>query len=555
MRGLDGEDAVEVGQRALRGILRARDVAERLISLDDHAQRSVALGIEFSGPLEMPDRVGILPRRQTAIAGNHVGLEAFRVERQRDVRLLHASREVIAPDQRFGESGARFGKIRVDLDRVLRGAPPVIVGQVVLRHLALRRRHQCPGAGEFGIELHRLAAYAHDDRLHPLAASAAELARQQEEFIGLRARGHPLLQRFLLGWREFEFQRGNDRLADLVLNGEDVVERPVEPIGPDLRIARCFDQLCGQPHPIARTAHAAFEDVRDIEVARQRRCRNGAALVGEGGVARDDRERRDPAQIGDDVLGDAVGEILLFLVAAHVDEWQDQDCGLGRPAARRRSLKRSRQACLRRLAALDQSAQVGKDSEPGPVIGCALPVRQVGRLGQFEHDRPVAGLDHHRQQRLVAVRQRRLGPNPARLHRRLRPQHEHRPGLFQRLLGDLVIGLPAAQRRVPPDLEALRGQRLGIAPRNRLVLTAVGKEDIRHKRPFCCASDRRALQAISQSIGEVDARRDAKRQAARLSPSCAQIATSAVINSSIIASVWSGDGVKRRRSAPLGTVG
>ena len=50
---------------------------------------------------------------------------------------------------------------------------------------------------------------------------------------------------------------------------------------------------------------------------------------------------RELRQGGDDVFGNAVGEVFLFGIAAHVDEWQDRDRGLlarycrGRGARRR----------------------------------------------------------------------------------------------------------------------------------------------------------------------------------------------------------------------------
>ncbi len=62
---------------------------------------------------------------------------------------------------------------------------------------------------------------------------------------------------------------------------------------------------------------------------------------------------------------------------------------------------------------------------PGRVVQVALPVRQLGRVRQLEHDRPVAGLDHHRNQRLVPVGRRCLRAHPARGNGIPRPQHDH----------------------------------------------------------------------------------------------------------------------------------
>ena len=49
------------------------------------------------------------------------------------------------------------------------------------------------------------------------------------------------------------------------------------------------------------------------------------ALEGESRVASRDPQRRDLGEIGDDVLGDAVAEIFLLRVPAHVGKRQDAD--------------------------------------------------------------------------------------------------------------------------------------------------------------------------------------------------------------------------------------
>ncbi len=108
-------------------------------------------------------------------------------------------------------------------------------------------------------------------------------------------------------------------------------------------------------------------------------------------------------------------------------------------------------------------------------------MRQVGRLGQLEHDRPLTGLDGHRHQGLLAVRQGGLGPHPARVHRLFGPEYDDGLGGLQRLLGHLVVGFAGPQGRVPPDFESLGCEPLGEAARNGLILAVVGKEDVRHQ--------------------------------------------------------------------------
>ena len=65
----------------------------------------------------------------------------------------------------------------------------------------------------------------------------------------------------------------DDRLGDLVLDRENVVEVAVVALGPHVVAGRAVDQLGGDPHPAAGLADAAFEHVADAELARDRRRR------------------------------------------------------------------------------------------------------------------------------------------------------------------------------------------------------------------------------------------------------------------------------------------
>jgi hypothetical protein len=63
----------------------------------------------------------------------------------------------------------------------------------------------------------------------------------------------------------------------------------------------------------------------DAELARDLLHIDGAAFVDERRVAGDDEQPADAGEPGDQVLGDAVGKVLLLGIAAHIDEWQDRD--------------------------------------------------------------------------------------------------------------------------------------------------------------------------------------------------------------------------------------
>ena len=88
---------------------------------------------------------------------------------------------------------------------------------------------------------------------------------------------------------------------------------------------RGVDQLCGDANPAVGLAHAAFEHVPHAELACHLANVDRFALVGKGRIAGDDKEPALTGQAGDDVLGQPVGEVFLFGIAAHVLKWQYRD--------------------------------------------------------------------------------------------------------------------------------------------------------------------------------------------------------------------------------------
>ena len=113
-------------------------------------------------------------------------------------------------------------------------------------------------------------------------------------------------------------------------------------LGPDVLAGLGVDELAGDADPLAGRPDAALEHVAHAELARDLPHVDRLALVDEARVAGDDEEPAQARERRDDVLGDAVGEIVLLGVAAHVGEGQDGDRGLverlraGRPRARPR---------------------------------------------------------------------------------------------------------------------------------------------------------------------------------------------------------------------------
>ena len=121
---------------------------------------------------------------------------------------------------------------------------------------------------------------------------------------------------------QFWFDRAGHTGCDLVLQLKNVIERAVKAVSPDVSAGRRVDQLSGDAHPVAGFAHAAFEHVAHAQLARDLLHVNGLALVGEGGVASDDKEPRRARDCRRDLLDHAIDEILLLGIAGHVLERQ-----------------------------------------------------------------------------------------------------------------------------------------------------------------------------------------------------------------------------------------
>ena len=134
----------------------------------------------------------------------------------------------------------------------------------------------------------------------------------------------------------------------------------------------------------------------DVERARDFLDVHHLALEREGGVARDHEQRRDLRQIGDDVLGDAVAEIFLLRIAAHVDERKHAD----RHALRLLRFG-GRGNAGRGLVAgglrdrFEQIAQIGGHGVAGPVgqldrVELAEPQRRTASLRLTGTSRPLS---------------------------------------------------------------------------------------------------------------------------------------------------------------------
>ncbi len=162
------------------------------------------------------------------------------------------------------------------------------------------------------------------------------------------------VRRFALGAKifrriELRLDRGDDRLGDFILHREYVGKIAVVALGPDMAAGGDVVELCGDAHAVAALAHAALDHVADAEFLGDLLQVHGLALVDERRIACDHEEPAQLGQCGDDVLADAVGEIVLLRIAGHVGEGQHGDGGPIRQRQRRaRRLTAYRAAAARR---------------------------------------------------------------------------------------------------------------------------------------------------------------------------------------------------------------
>jgi hypothetical protein len=146
---------------------------------------------------------------------------------------------------------------------------------------------QAMGLGVTGVELD--GAVHQDERLPGarLRVLAVEEHRPDKVLPGVQALGRLPLQALVLGSVDVRLDTPDHALGNLVLDGEDIVERPVVALRPEVSAALRLDELPGDPDPVAALPHATLEDVADPKLAADLADVHVAALVGEARVPSD----------------------------------------------------------------------------------------------------------------------------------------------------------------------------------------------------------------------------------------------------------------------------
>ena len=91
-----------------------------------------------------------------------------------------------------------------------------------------------------------------------------QLKPTQVVAVGLDVGGRRMRQCRLLGRQQVDLKRRDDLVGDVVLDGEDVVERAIVALRPDLGAGGAVDQPGGDPGPVAGAADTALQHMTDL---------------------------------------------------------------------------------------------------------------------------------------------------------------------------------------------------------------------------------------------------------------------------------------------------
>src|SRR5687767_1550261 len=127
-------------------------------------------------------------------------------------------------------------------------------------------RHSRPRAGVFGVYLDRLREHL-PRMLETLATQLVKaLTSAQIVIVRLHVHGARLFDLLLLALAEYDAERFNDRLRDVVLNREHILHLAIVSLRPELIAVGDIHQLRSDAQSIAHAANTAVENRRDAKL-------------------------------------------------------------------------------------------------------------------------------------------------------------------------------------------------------------------------------------------------------------------------------------------------
>src|SRR5574337_169566 len=157
--------------------------------------------------------------------------------------------------------------------------------------------------------------------------TATQRAPLQHQLVGLDIAAGRLVARHDGLAQQLDLERLGHSLTDLRLDREDVLQFLIVAVRPEAGPVSGADHADRDPDLVALLEHRALDQVGHL----QRRADLRRAVLGvaklEAGILADHLQSIDLGEFGDQLLGQAIGEILLLGVAAFIAERQHRDRG------------------------------------------------------------------------------------------------------------------------------------------------------------------------------------------------------------------------------------
>ena len=182
-----------------------------------------------------------------------------------------------------------------------------------------------------------------------------------------------------------------DRARDFVLQVEQLFELDIETVRPERAFGRSIDQLDRDAQPLAAPTQAAAENVAGAQSSLNLLRGRGVEAEQKSGMARDHHQVAKPRQVGDDVLGDALAEMVVARIPRKIGKREHGD------RRRAKVLQLGFLTRASRAGRKDGFRAIGFDREYFGRLGNILQVlgsqRTQADPGDFAHRVPDPGRD------------------------------------------------------------------------------------------------------------------------------------------------------------------
>ncbi len=195
-------------------------------------------------------------------------------------------------------------------------------------HGRLQVEQRGDGRRQVGIATQRRVEVHDRLRVVRLDRGIGQLLALEVEPVRLGIAGFQLFGRCHRSGRQPRVERPGDGSGHFRLHGEHVLDVLVVRIRPDVRVRSGINEGGDDAHVIALHAHAAFQHRAHTQFTRDLRDVLVRVLVAHHRGAADHAQSANLTELRDDILGDALRDVVVLRVRRHVGEGQHgHGCG------------------------------------------------------------------------------------------------------------------------------------------------------------------------------------------------------------------------------------